>query len=264
MSFHSTNKHPLARKGTSQSERYPAALGKDYVKIDERSFEDLITQSAELSKYFNFFEKDAIIPNGNWSIFFNEIYDATTKTVKLDRIEALRTSSSLSPHLGLFLAFLRLFQISVDQLNGLTDQHLMLFYEQMLRLKRKAPIPPQVSLIGELAKDVDSLLLPQGTLFKAGKNKFGEERYFLSDQDLVLNQAKVVSLKTVNLLNAKIRQRDISNSADGLGAEILDDPRSWFAFGQEQDKLTELGFCIASPFLGINEGERKIVLILFP
>lgn len=59
MSPKASHKHPFSRKGTSQSERFPIALGKDYVNIDERSFNDLIAQTAEFGTYLNFFEHDS-------------------------------------------------------------------------------------------------------------------------------------------------------------------------------------------------------------
>jgi hypothetical protein len=260
MSLKASHKHPFSRKGTSQSERFPIALGKDYVNIDERSFNDLITQTAEFGTYLNFFEHDSTNAQGNWSTFFNEIYDKNTKTVKEEKINKFKENSNLAPHLGLFLAFLKLFKLSIDQLNGLTDKHLIYFYESMLRLKKRIPIPPKVSLIAEIAKDQDYLFLPKGTVFKAGKNILGEERLFATDQDFIINKAKVVELKTINLLKKNISQRNIANSADGQGAELVEDPKSWSAFGAEQDKISEIGFCISSPFFSLTNGMSELLI----
>ncbi len=61
--------NPLIWNGTSQRERLINALSPDFVKIDERSFEDILTfayRYAACVKYYN--EKDE--PDGNWQCFF--------------------------------------------------------------------------------------------------------------------------------------------------------------------------------------------------
>ena len=260
MSKKSNITHPLPRKGTSQVERYPLALQKDYVKLDERSFHDFIRQSAELSKYFQYFENHTDKPDATWKVFFTQIYDFDTKQVKTKELEELESNSSMVPHLALFLSFLKLFQLSIDQLNGLGEKHLLFFYKEMLRMEPRNAISPQVTLMGELAKDVHQLMIPEGTLFKAGKNKLGAEILYRTDEDVILNQAKIVALKTINFLGDIIRYRTISNSADGKGAELQQDPKSWSGFGKDTDSSCEIGFCIASPFFNINEGTRKLSL----
>lgn len=258
MSNISHNQHPLSRKGTSQSERFPNALRKEYVKLDERTLNDLIAQTAELSKYFNFYESSLKSPDGTWADFFAEVYDFETKKVKIQRLQELEEKSVLSPHLGLFLTFLRLFQLSIENLNTISEKHLLFFYEKMLRLKPKQAISPQVTLIAELAKDIEQLLIPKGTLFKAGKNALGEEKIFSTQQDYLPNQAKIYALKTLNFLDEKIKKREISNSSDGAGGALVDEPKAWSAFGKETDTPAEIGFCISSPFLAMNEGVRVI------
>ena len=254
------SKHPLIRKGTSQAERYPIALQKDYVKIDERTFHDFIKQSAELSKYFQYYESNKNKSEDSWRVFFKEIYDFDNKQVRIKKLEELEKTSSMAPHLALFFSFLKLFELSIEQLNGLGEKHLLFFYKQMLRLELRSPIRPRVTLIGELAKDVTDVLIPQETAFKAGKNTFGEDIVYHTEEDIILNQARVSALRTVNFLDDKIRLRRISNSADGGGEPFEQEPYSWSAFGKATDTPCEVGFCIASPFLNINEGTRKLSL----
>ena len=51
----SNNKNIGSHKGTRQSDRLPSALSDNYLKIDERSFNDLIHHIAEYAKKVNFY-----------------------------------------------------------------------------------------------------------------------------------------------------------------------------------------------------------------
>lgn len=254
--------HPLKRKGTTQEERFPVALSSDYVKIDERKFEDLIAQTAELSKYFNYFESNSILPEGNWSNFFEDIYDFTTKKSKISSIEELREKATTTPHLALFLSFIQLFLGSINHLNSLGEKQLLFFYEGMLHLKSNEGIAPKVTLFGEVATSHTETFIPKNTFFKAAKNTLGEDIYYQSDEDTILNRVTVSEIKNINFLNDKITARPISNSADGNGGEFIENPKAWFPFGEKNDMLAEVGFCIASPLFLINDGDRTISLFL--
>ncbi|MTI22460.1 hypothetical protein E1176_15615, partial [Fulvivirga sp. RKSG066] len=55
--------------GTSQSSRQFEALDSGYVKIDERSFEDMLVFTSGLSKLINFYNQENKV-EGDWSYFF--------------------------------------------------------------------------------------------------------------------------------------------------------------------------------------------------
>lgn len=260
-SFNSTD-HPLKRKGTTQSERFPIALSSDYVKIDERTFEDLIAQTAELSKYFNYFESSSVLPEGNWTDFFIDLYDFNTKKSKISSIEELTEKANTTPHLALFLSFIKLFLGSINHLNSLGEKQLLFFYEGMLHLKANEGIAPKMTLFGEVAGSYTETFIPKNTFFKAGKNTLGEDIYYQNDEDAILNRVAVSEIKNINFLNDKITARPISNSADGNGAEFIENPKAWFPFGEKNDRLAEIGFCIASPLFLINDGDRTITVFL--
>jgi len=56
-------------KGTSQLTRRFEAIDSSYVRIDERSFEDMLVFTSELSKLINFYNEEDKI-DGDWSYFF--------------------------------------------------------------------------------------------------------------------------------------------------------------------------------------------------
>lgn len=59
------------RSGTSQENRFLKALDFDYVKIDERSFEDLLVFAYGFSKLINFYNPQGQV-DGDWSDFLND------------------------------------------------------------------------------------------------------------------------------------------------------------------------------------------------
>ena len=63
--------NPLRRDGTSQPERFPAPLADDYVRIDERSPQDLLNFTQELAREYNFYNTSNEI-DGDWAGFFQE------------------------------------------------------------------------------------------------------------------------------------------------------------------------------------------------
>ena len=88
--------HPLKREGTYQSERFPEALNNDYVKLDERTLTDLVKQSAEYAKYVKYCN-ELNIEDGNWQVFFEEIYDYSNKKVKFSSIIGPNFSQNVTP-----------------------------------------------------------------------------------------------------------------------------------------------------------------------
>lgn len=62
--------NPLIRGGTSQDERYPAALKPDYAKVDEKSMLDLLTFIKKYSGEYSYYRLDNQA-DGNWEIFFS-------------------------------------------------------------------------------------------------------------------------------------------------------------------------------------------------
>jgi Baseplate J-like protein len=258
--------HPLSRQGTTQSERMPDALRNDYVKLDQRTPIDLIKQSAEFSKYIAYYglndHENAV---GDWQVFFKEIYDFDKQKCLITTIEDLQ-NGGMTPHLGLFLAFLQLFKITQDNLNELTERHLKLFYEEVLQLKYKPAIPDTAIVFAELDKTQEDLLIEKGTNLLAGKDAKGQTRIYKTNEDVVINQAQVADLKTIfvekdntgDVKNVSIAQK--ANTADGIDEPIKDNPASWNTFGNQTQIKAEIGFAIASPIFHQSEGIRKVIL----
>ena len=205
------------------------------------------------------------------------------------------------PHMALFITFLELFRIVQQQMNGLTERMLNFYYREVLHLVEKPSIPDKAHIVFELAKEVAEYQLEQGTALSAGNDLSGKEQLYKTENDFVINQAKVTELKTIfvekKFLYGKevkeekeqvihsIYARPVANSQDGFGEKFTDPNPKWYTFGAgtpvmdkpknicqaiEQVKkiaarkndLAQIGFSIASPQL-LMEGGKRLIQVIF-
>ncbi len=213
---------------------------------------------------------------------------------------ALEQYPAHQPHMALFIAFLQLFRLAQDQVNGITQRMLDYYYRDVLHLTAKPSIPDKVHIVFELAKDVAEYDLVPGTALKAGKDASGKDQIYITETDLVVNQAKVKEIKNIFIqkqpvqitgtdgkplteqLIQNIYARPVANSQDGLGEKFTDPTNTkWRTFGQSNAALNasnnicdqiiagddtdrkdqaQIGFAIASPQLVLQGGNRLISL----
>lgn len=207
---------------------------------------------------------------------------------------ALEQYPAHQPHMALFIAFLQIFKLAQEQMNGLTGKMLDFYYKEVLQLTPKDSIPDKTHVIFELAKDIAQYDLATGTALSAGKDATGKEQVYKTAADLVLNQAKVKELKTIFIEKAdakalainktlqNIYASPVANSADGYGLAFTEPNGKWPTFGKglskesktknpcrELDVLKEnllsvlpvkTGFAIASPRLVLQGGKRLVAL----
>lgn len=211
---------------------------------------------------------------------FNAAVDAVLKSIGViskyasDALEqSLSDFPSHTPHYALYLVFIHLFKYQQQSINALPEKHLQFYYRQILQLKNKPAVPDTVNLTIELQKNTAALMLPAGTAFKAGKDTDGQEIFYATRQDFVVNQTKIKALKSLlkvaytdNTYGSyqNIHKSEIANSDDGAGAALTSRDKSWSAFGDEK-KLKEtaaLGFALTSVHFYLSEGKRVITITL--
>lgn len=230
-------------KGTYRYERFPKALSPDYFKLDDRSTEDLVEQTAKLAKYIRFYnEKNSV--EGNWEDFFVEVYDYVNKKVDLEEIENKEKDAQVPPHLALYFAFVKVFNVAQEELNRFTQRHLEYYYNNILKFERKEAVADKVHLFFQLDKKETKELLPQGTLFDGGNDNNGKKRIYASDFDLIVNRSEIKKVKTVTVKRKDKNSFEISTQDD-----ILKDTSSHPA---------EIGFAISSTVFYLKDGERSI------
>ncbi len=213
-----------------------------------------------------------------FEIFYNSALRMIHESEKFIE-ETLENQPDHTPHMALFLTFLRLFQLVQKDFNQLTARHLDFYYKKVLGFVEKPGTPDHVHVIFELARQTDAHLLEAGVLLKAGKDAAGVPVLYRLDRDVTLNQARVDELKTVFIDredNDRIYAATEADSKDGRGGKFdVDEPR-WKPFGESQrtesglfrheDEMTmdfaEIGFAISSPILQLNEGKRTIAITM--
>jgi hypothetical protein len=248
----------LSRDGQSQRQRFPAELDPLFAKIDNRNLKDMLDFTSNYAKELNFFDTATNKVNGNWYPFFDREPDEIISKLKESLI--YNSYGGCEPHLALYLTFLLLFQHAQNYINGITKRHLDFYYKEILKFTNKEPIPDKVHLIFELKKNVPSQLVKAETLFKAGKDQKGIELFYALTRDIVVNKARVESLRSLFIDNGVVHIAPVANSSDGLGRDLDKNDPKWKAFGHQDLPLAEIGFALASPMLRLHEGKRTITI----
>lgn len=199
-------KYQQENNGISQGERLPRELSPDYLNLDNRSFEDLLKQMALFSENVGFY--DGGHSSQNWAWFFTEFFEGlrvadmesdsgdasevpSNVRMKKNDLEEMMKAGTVPPHMALIMAFLKLYQVQQKNFNAITERHLQFFYKDVLGFNSKKGSVGKTTLFLEIAKGFDSVLVPKGTLFDAGKDDSGKPITYVSMDDLELNKAKV-------------------------------------------------------------------------
>src|SRR6476620_180465 len=241
----------------SQDDRLPKELEIHFADIDEQTTADLLRLAKAFSEFVNYYRNNPATPVGNWINFFPE-------DINIEKL-LNNESKDTSPHLALFLAFLELYKQPQSIINNITARHLDFYYQDVLRLKKKAAIADRVHLLLELKKNVAPIRILPEHLFSAGKDATNVELIYAPTRETVINAAKVESLRSVffdSQGRGTIRYAPIAKSSDGLGGKLVENSPKWSGFGKPQLPAAEVGFAIASPVLRMQEGDRTVTVSL--
>ncbi|MEZ4731473.1 MAG: baseplate J/gp47 family protein [Caldilineaceae bacterium] len=207
----------LYRDGTSQAARHLAALDPASVALDERSLQDLLAFAGAYARELRYVttENGAVVANGDWRAFLPptlDLDDVVAFMQQPEQFPPLRAQNYRQPHFVLFLTFLHLLRHAQAQMNTLTRRHLDFVYQQVLRMGKQPGRPDQVHVLVDLAPATSQLLLPAGTRLAAGQDNAGEDRFYQTDQDVMLNHAQIAGLRS---LFADKRLIDIRTAREG-------------------------------------------------
>jgi hypothetical protein len=250
----------LRRDGQTQQQRMPQLLDPALVPVDQRSKEDLYKYLQTLAKQVKFFELDQttnrVVENGTWETFFS---------LPIDELTERASNAALPAHIALWDTFVEVLEQPKKLLNNLTKRHLDFYYQDVLRLEKKKPIPDQAHVLFELKRNTENTLLTAGTLLLAGKDNLKKTLHYKLTHDIVVNKSRVVQLKSlfVNPANKNfLHHAPFANSADGLGAVLPATNPKWKGFGSVVHPLAQVGFCLATDVLLMKEGNRKVTVNL--
>lgn len=261
-----THKVIIPGTGTDQQDRQMEALNPEALNLVDFSVAEWMKFAWNFAGQVNYFgstnEKD-----GNFQDFF--IAENNIKTF-LNQIESDKT---LTPHLTLFVCFLKLLDISKKHFNQLTKRHLDFYYTEILKIEKRASVPDQVHVIFELAKNIVQEKIDENTALDADKDRTGNKLVYKTKEELIANKTTVAQLKNIYHHAAPdlkaIKACDVANSFDGLGKANPSGDTKWFPFGYAKTNYSaetpelpdaHLGFAVASPVLLLQEGLRIIHL----
>lgn len=219
------------RDGVSQAQRLLPALQADYAGIDERSLQDQLAIADALAKKLKYFNAGDV-EDGDWQGLLNpEGLDGKAFAAWLQQIESFieqpgnfaddRFRNLRRPHFVLFLTFLQLLKNIQGELNQLTARHLDFYYRQVLNFNKAPPQPDRVNVLIEPSTQVNSALLPQGTLLAAGKDSNGEDLVYRTDSDLVVNHARIEALRSVYVNKQVIGIREAREQYTGTNNDAV-------------------------------------------
>jgi len=149
-------------------------------------------------------------------IQFRTFYSVTSYILQIAPkylMESLTGKANHRPDIALFISFAKMFKKLQYQVNTVTEKHLDFYYFNVLKQRQKGLCPDRANIYFNVAKHIDTHLLEKGTLLTAGKDENGIEHFYATEDDLVLNQAKIESI----LLILKMVKEDVLSTMKKIG-----------------------------------------------
>ena len=226
-------------EGSFQFERLgEASLGAE-MKVIDRSFEDLVRQTAEFASSVKFYNDDAKV-DGNWEEFFKKVYDYKNRRVLTGVIDKMIETRSVDPHLALLFSFYQMLLKAQEDINTLTDRQIAFYFRDVLGFREKSCTEGKVTVFIDLKKDADNVSIPKGTLFDAGKDANGKRITYASMDEICLSHNVVGAVSHFDNDRGLMPLKDAgSAAASGSGSSSNS--------GSGSD--AEHAFCVSSPML---------------
>ncbi len=211
----------------------------------------------------------------NFYAFFNTLIalqDAARRALPLS-LKSKRHHASI----GLYIAFAHLYQRAQKKLNRFPQRHLDFYYTDLLKVRPRERVADSTYLVFRANKAGHSVWIPAKTAFVAGTDALTQDVIYSSENDLLVNDTQVMSLKTLyfarNPLSSPENSMDFASAAKIntlpiFEASVEDEAQqSWPVFGAPQTEAGQrhfedaaFGFVLASPVLALKEGNREITL----
>jgi hypothetical protein len=165
--------------------------------------------------------------------------------------DQLENYANHKPHFALYLSFLKLLGIAQTQLNAFTKRHLDFYYKDILQIQPANARPDYVHLLFESSPD-KAVLIPKNSVFPAGKNKLGKNKFYAATTDQVINNGVLHSF-----LSHYKTGTSLWNQSDFIKPNAQNTTFNVFS---ETATLVETGLLIASPLFFLSGGYRLIFL----
>ncbi|HYJ82156.1 MAG TPA: hypothetical protein VEW26_04840 [Allosphingosinicella sp.] len=168
-----------------------------------------------------------------------------------------------APHIGLALAFLKLFGHEQERLNALLPKLARHFHERIVGASARPAYPDRTYLAFQAAAGGQGLppLIPKGMVFEAGTGGDGNPVRFATDRALAVSRAAVSQLRIWQPeLAGGVRRRVgvLAAAVDASGSVAA----TFAAAAAGPLPAAELGLILAGPALDARSGARRFDLTL--
>lgn len=254
----------FAHGGMLQSERLEQVPDPDSMQVSGRTFEDLVGRAAEFARSVIYYGDDNK-PDGDWCVFFKDVYDYDNRRVRTEVIEDMVRNSSVPPHLALLFAFFRMSLVTQQDMNTLTGRQLDFYFREILGFRMRKGSEGHVTVFAELGRNVDSVSIEKGLLFDAGKDGDGKMVTYESVDELRLGKEEVAALANYSPQEGFIMESLAdTDSVAGMGTGSGTDSASSEDKGNKTHalciaaKISEIPGCDTTfTFSNCQETERK-------
>jgi hypothetical protein len=266
----------------SQISNWAAMLKRsNYEGILLNEMEKLIQSATQKTSIQNSSNEIQVLKETYDNIFGNLVF-IREKAAKHFEEELFK--SSHHPHIGLLLAFFKLFKNLQFDINTITKKHLDYYYLDILQQKRKELKSHSAIIALHLQPGIEKLEINEGDIFNFG---FEEEQQidFKASSNTQINKAEIAEIKTLfkrdyypfgNRMNDEDFSIDILyeneillTQISRLNSGLKQDEDFPATLGEEKPnhlltegsvKLSDVGFLISSPSLILEKGQQTIHL----
>jgi len=212
----------------------------------------------------------------NFHGFYNAI--VLLKSSAKDILPESLQSQTHNPPMGLYIAFLRMFDKVQQRANKFTSAHRDFYYRELLGIKELPARSDSAYLVLRPDGSSKQILVPKETEFLATIGESKTNLVYSADHDLLVSDAEVKSLHTLYfsrdalsspecilkahcagmprqfITSAKINRIELGEKQ--TARPLFGAPKA--GSGQVQSTDAEIGFAVASPVLYLKEGERTV------
>lgn len=211
----------------------------------------------------------------NFAAFFNAVLLIQDSARKL--LPQALESQIHNPAIGMYVAFVKMYQKVQQKLNRFTAKHLDFYYRDVLKIQPREVLPDRAYLKFDTDVADREVLIRTGTEFIAGTDENNHDVIYTADNDLLVHSARVESLYTLFLERDQLtfpekhlgfvtgtytNQIPIPKE-NGVANDKK--PQAWPIFGAPKSASKKrifddasLGFALASSVLFLKEGKREI------
>lgn len=221
-------------EGSLQFNRLEKALRDEGLKVSAQTFEEMVKQTAEFARSVIFYNDEGA-PDGDWTDFFSKVYDYETGTVRSEMIRTMMDNRSVDPHLALLFSFFQLLLVEQGEINKLADRRTQFYFRDVLGFEPKSCEEGKATIFVDLKKDANTVSIPKGALFDAGKDGRGKRISYAATDEVCLGREEVEVLASF-------------------------DNKRGFVPRKQDGASPGHAFCLASPYLNQPGVQMKIVL----